>query len=191
MRKLIPILLGLIALAGGAGAGWFLRPAPAADTHADAAVGHEEAPPAPAADGHAPAVPNDQAGGDHAPAAAAPSDGHGGGAAIGGNEYVKLNNQFIVPLIEGGRVGSMVIMSLSLEVKGGAKERVFAVEPKLRDTYLRVMFDHANAGGFAGTFTDRAKLDTLRATLAEVSRPLLGDTLIEVLIEDIVRQDNG
>lgn len=200
LRKLIPVLLGLVALLGGGAAGWMLRPAPpaAADAGhteaADARAAASEGAAAPDA-GHAPVESSHEAPPDAhaAPAEAPTADGHGGAApaAPGGKEYVKLNNQFVVPLIDGGRVASMVILGLSLEVTAGSKDRVYAVEPKLRDLYLRVMFDHANAGGFAGTFTDRSRLDALRATLAEVSRPLLGDSLSEVLIEDIVRQDNG
>lgn len=194
LRKLIPVLVGLLALVGGGAAGWVLRPAPSPDASSDPAA-HEvaaddhgaTAEPAPKDDHAAPAAD------DHGAAPPAPDHGddHGDTPAPGGKEYVKLNNQFVVPLIDGGRVVSMVILSLSLEVQAGSKDHVYAVEPKLRDIYLRVMFDHANAGGFAGTFTDRGKMDVLRATLAEVSRPLLGDSLSEVLIEDIVRQDNG
>ncbi|MFB2594942.1 flagellar basal body-associated FliL family protein [Paracoccus sp. p4-l81] len=178
MKKLLPVLIGLIALIGGAAGGWFLH-SPAAP-EAEAATDAHGAPAA--ADAH---------GGPEGGHEAAPTDAHSPPAEGGAKEYVKLNNQFIVPLISGGRVASMVILSISLEVDGGSKEKVFAVEPKLRDTFLRVMFDHANAGGFDGTFTDRSKLDTLRATLAEVSRPLLGDSVSDVLIEDIVRQDNS
>ena len=180
MRKLLPILIAVLALVGGLAAGWFLNPGASAPAAAAGEHGGEAA----GGEGHGAAATDAHA--------AAADDGHGGSAPLvpGGKEYVKLNNQFIVPLIQGGRVGAMVILSISLEMTAGSKEKVYAVEPKLRDTFLRVMFDHANAGGFEGTYTDRAKLDVLRATLAEVARPMLGDSLSEVLIEDIVRQDS-
>lgn len=105
-------------------------------------------------------------------------------------EYVKLNNQFVVPLMEEGRVRSMVILSLSLEVMAGAAEKTYSREPKLRDTLLQVMFDHANAGGFAGSFTDGANLVLLRKALLEAAQTTLPDTITDVLISDIVRQDS-
>ncbi len=68
-------------------------------------------------------------------------------------EYVKLNNQFVVLVMEGAEIQSLVILSLSVEVAAGQAELVYAREPKLRDTFLRVLFDHANMGGFDGPFT--------------------------------------
>ncbi len=114
-----------------------------------------------------------------APAAPAPRD------------YVKLPNQFVVPVMEGGRVGSLVVLALSLEVPAGATEAVFAREPKLRDEFLRVLFDHANTGGFRGTFTDGGTLVALRRALLEAARKVLGpEAVFDVLITDIVRQDS-
>jgi flagellar FliL protein len=106
------------------------------------------------------------------------------------SEYVKLNNQFIVPIVEDGRVVSLVILSLSLEVETGTMETVFQHEPKLRDVFLQVMFDHANSGGFRGTFTDSANLLLLRRALTEAAKSVLGKDVKDVLISDINRQDS-
>lgn len=106
------------------------------------------------------------------------------------HDYVKMNNQFVVPVVEGGRVASMVILSLSLETTVGASAEVYAKEPKLRDGFLQVLFDHANTGGFRGSFTDAANLVTLRRSLAETGQRVLGPILTDVLIVDIMRQDS-
>lgn len=151
MRKLLPILMALVGLAAGAGAGVMLRPPP---------------PDAPDAEQKAPVAP-----------ATLP-------------EYVRLSNQFVVPVVEGGRVSAMVILSLSLEVRPGSTEGVFAREPKLRDAILQVLFDHANAGGFRGAFTDGSNLVILRQALREAATRVLGDNVTDVLIADIVRQDS-
>lgn len=105
-------------------------------------------------------------------------------------EYVKLNNQFVVPVLQDGRVESMVILSLSLEVKPNSSEEVYSKEPKLRDVFLQVLFDHANAGGFRGSFTDGANLILLRRALQEAGVSVLGEILTDVLIVDIARQDS-
>jgi flagellar protein FliL len=105
-------------------------------------------------------------------------------------DYVKLSNQFVVPLVEKDRITAMVILTLSLEVKQGTSEQVYAREPKLRDAFLQLLFDHANTGGFRGSFTDAANLVILRGGLREIAQKLLGDSVTDVLITDIVRQDS-
>lgn len=106
-------------------------------------------------------------------------------------EYVKLSNQFVVPVLEGGHVVSMVIMALSLEVAKDTSEAVYSREPKLRDSFLQVMFDHANAGGFKGDFTDGSNLVLLRKALLESAQRILPDSVKDVLISDIARQDSA
>lgn len=150
MRKILPILMALIGLVAGAGAGLFLRPAP--DLAEQSVVAE---PP-----------PTNQP------------------------QYVKLNNQFIIPVVEGGRVASMVIMALNLEVAPGSTEAIYAREPKLRNALLQVMFDHANAGGFRGSFTDGANLILLRKALLEAAQSVMGSVVSDVLIADIARQDS-
>lgn len=193
MKKLIlPILLALVGLGAGAGAGHFLRPAPSA-----------EAPAGSSAEGAAAA----EHGGEAKPGEAQSGEAHGAkakeGEASGGEggghgaegehpatEYVKLNNQFIVPVVENGKVQSLVILSLSLEVTFGESAKVYAQEPKLRDGFLQVLFDHANAGGFDGSFTSSNAMDVLRAALLESAQSAIGSLVSGVLITDIVRQDN-
>ena len=151
MRKLFPILLAMLGLGAGVGAGVFLRPAPMveADTAAMPDDAEPEVPP----------------------------------------EYVKLSNQFVIPVLEDGRIASMVILSINLEVTAGSTEAVFAKEPRLRDGFLQTLFDHANAGGFRGSFTDGANMVNLRTALMEVATATLGDMVKDVLIVDIGRQD--
>ncbi len=161
MGKILPILLALIGLGAGTGAGLFLRPAPEPELAADAHAEGEAPPAKPEAE-----LPPEQQ-----------------------PDYVKMNNQFIVPVVEAGRVASMVILSLSLEVTTGGSEKVYAVEPKLRDAMLQVLFDHANSGGFRGSFTDGSNLVMLRKALLEVSQSVLGEMVSDVLIVDIMRQD--
>lgn len=105
-------------------------------------------------------------------------------------EYVRLNNQFVVPVVKEGRVTAMVIMALSLEVTAGTTPEVYAREPKLRDEFLQILFEHANAGGFDGSFTDGDNLVLLRRSFLEVAKKIFGDKVTDVLINDIARQDS-
>ncbi|MEM0947056.1 MAG: flagellar basal body-associated FliL family protein [Pseudomonadota bacterium] len=104
-------------------------------------------------------------------------------------EFARLNNQFIVPLVEGDAVTAMVVLSLTLEVDPGGTEAVFESEPRLRDRVLRTLFDHANAGGFDAGFTQNGTMNLLRSALVETARATLGPIVHDVLIVDIVRQE--
>ncbi|MBL9051735.1 MAG: flagellar basal body-associated FliL family protein [Tabrizicola sp.] len=170
LRKLFPIILALVGLGGGLGAGLFLRPAPEAD-----------------AEGHA---AGDDAAHSEEAAEATEGEEHGEEPEEGGPEYVKMNNQFVVPIVEEGRVAAMVVLSVSLEVEAGNTEAVYQREPKLRDVFLQVLFDHANVGGFSGSFTDGANLVVLRTSLKEAAGLVLGAAVRDVLITDIARQDS-
>lgn len=104
-------------------------------------------------------------------------------------EFAKMANQFVVPIVDDDTVVAMVVLSLSIEVALGNKDVIFQTEPKLRDAFLQVMFDHANIGGFSGNFTTASNMRILRQELNRAAKTVLGANAIDVLILDIVRQD--
>ena len=106
-------------------------------------------------------------------------------------EYVKMSNQFIIPLLVDGKIESIIMMALSLEAKPGSTDAIYAIEPKLRDTFLQILFDHANSGGFRGSFTESTALARLRVQLRDAAGKIMpGGVITEVLITDIGRQDS-
>lgn len=104
-------------------------------------------------------------------------------------EFVKLNNQFVVPVVNDGLVKSLVVLSLSIEITDGLAAKVYAVEPRIRDSFLQVLFDFANLGGFDGAFTNANNLITLKDQLYDAAKAGVGDDVRGILIVDIVRQD--
>ncbi|MEX1235219.1 MAG: flagellar basal body-associated FliL family protein [Roseovarius sp.] len=177
MKKLIPLVLMLVGIGVGVGAGLVLRPDTGSAELPSVAAADDAKPNArdAAEDGAAPARRDD------------PAQTDADGGKPGTFDYVKMNNQFVVPIVERDRVEAMIVMSLSLEVTSGQSEAVYLQEPKLRDAFLQVMFDHANMGGFGGVFTDTAKLDTLKSGLTDVAFGILGEGFKSVLITDFVR----
>lgn len=156
LKKILPVLMALIGVAIGGGAGIFLRPA------------------------------EEVAEGETTEKAKAETPEETAEPTV---DYVKMPNQFIVPVVLNGKVTSVVVLSLTLEVKAGTNDAVMAKEPKLRDAFLQMLFDHANAGGFRGSFTEAANLNPLRKALFEIAQTTLPDIVTDVLIAEISRQD--
>lgn len=165
MKKLIlPLILLIVGIGGGVGAGLFLTPEP--EVAEDMAAN-------PCGDGEA------------APEAMATVQP----VSLETREYARMNNQFVVPIVINERVSSLIVMSLSIEVETGGQEAVFSHEPRLRDAFLQVMFDHANMGGFNGAFTASANMRLLREALLEAADRVMRGHITDVLIVEIVRQD--
>lgn len=168
MKKLLPILMLFIGSGAGVGAGIFLRPAVEV-VEQEVAVEDEE---------------KDQN------EATSKDETNEEEISSAGMEYVKLPNQFVVPLVDEDRISAMVVMALSIEVAVGYGEEVFDKEPKLRNEFLRILFDHASVGGFDGAFVNNENLDVLRRDLREVAQMVMGpDVANDVLIFEIARQD--
>ncbi len=162
-KLLLPILLTALGIGGGVGAGFMLKPDEAAEFDPDHPCGDPNATPEAVAESIS--ISEER-------------------------EYAKLNNQFVVPIVEDEKVAGLVVMSLNLEVILGGREVVFSTEPRLRDTFLQGMFNHANIGGFSGNFTSPTNMRSLRNDLLRRAKEVLGDTVTDVLIIDIVRQDS-
>lgn len=151
MARILPILLMILGLAGGVGAGFMLRPPPPEP------VEGEDTPPQTVAD----------------PVASA---------------LYEFEGQFLIPLVEDGRVASLIVVELALKVDEDQRDIVAAKGPLLRDRLLQIMFDHANVGGFDGVFTSNNAMALLRRALREGASQVLDDVVLhEVLITNILR----
>lgn len=208
IRKILPLLLPVLALVGGIAAGTAMTPTKPdkGDAHAAAAAGDGHGAPAEgkAADDHG-AAKDDHAApakDDHAaPAkddghgAAAKDDGHGKGGKDDGHGGEKTGpgwftfpGQFFVPLARNGDMGAMMIITLVLETDAASLGALERQEHRLRDALLRQLLIHANTGGFDGNFTVDRNLQRIREDLLQAARASTDVTIDAVLIEDIVRQ---
>lgn len=175
MKFLLPVILAVVGLSGGLFGGHFLQPAkpPPEEVEADAEPPAEEDL----------AMKSDD-GGD-APYKAPPPQKR----EPVNTEFVKMDKQFVVPVIEGGRVASLMVLSLAIEVLEGQGGLVFDHEPKLRDELLQALFVHAQSGGFSGEFTRAHLMQDLKDSLGSAAVSVLGNSVQEVLLTNIVRQD--
>ena len=174
---LIPVILLLVGVGGGVGAGIVLAPsseATAADTEDVAAEGEsseiEESP-------------------ENEPIAESTDAEDSGEDGSGAVEFLNMTNQFIVPLVDQGAVNGLVVLSISLEVVEGTIATVHQLEPKIRDRFLQVLFNHANNGGFDGNFTDFRYIKSLKDELLRNAQVVAGRDVSDILILDLVRQD--
>jgi len=164
LKNILPLVLALLGLGAGIGGGILFRPDRMALT---SDIGSDKV-------------------GTPTPTPAHPTETL---AASAEPDYVKLNNQFVVSVVSDGNVSSLVVMTLSIELASGGPEQVYKQEPKLRDAFLQVMFDHANSGGFDGNFTMGRNMDQLRTALREAAQKILGSAVADILIVDVLRQD--
>ena len=162
MKALIPLVLALVGTGIGAGAGLQFAP-----------IGEP-----------APCTTEDCTDDEHV-------ETHAENDAESGDEpeYLRMQNQFVIPVVRDELVKSLVVMSLSLEAVPGAVDTIYEREPKLRDAFLRVLFDHAHMGGFDGAFTESGRLSILRVALLEAAQAILGKDVTDILITDAVRQE--
>ena len=193
MKKLLPVILILVGIGAGGAAGLFLKPSD--DAHDQASAGDE----AHKEDGDAPdtAKTEDDSGHGGSDTDASKDDDHaaptksgdGHGEPAGGEDFVKLNKQFVVPVVSDDRIKSMVVLSIAIATERGNSETIYHYEPRLRNEILKVLFRHANSGGFDGVFTSGRAMEDLYSALNIVLDDVLGDIPSEALVTEIMRQD--
>jgi len=175
MKRIVPIVFLVAGLGVGMAAGVFLAPSdlPDGQTSINRSDGDED-------DTRTDAKEPDK-----------PWEGHGTkeNDTDGAFEYLKMTKQFVVPVVRSDEIEALVTLSLSLETRPGLSQEFYDIEPKLRDAFLQVLFDHANMGGFDGEFTRSDNLGVLRRSLLEVAKKDLGDDVNRILIMSVSRQD--
>jgi flagellar FliL protein len=131
--KILVILLAPLGLVGGLAAGHFAAPTPP-----DEPI-HEEL---------AEKVSADQSEDEYAKTAPAPRKY--APKSAGESDYAKLDKQFVVPIVEDETVAALVVVTMAIEVSKGSTDVVYLHEPKLRDEFLSVLFNHGRSGAFHG-----------------------------------------
>lgn len=178
MKKILVLLIPVLALAAGVAAGEMLRPGKPETDQADNAAEPATSGPANEKEGYAVEKPA-------ADRAATPDET---GGATSAAEWFTFPTQFFVPLMRNGDMGAVMILTLSIETSESDLTAMEQQEHRLRDALLRELLIHANTGGFDGNFTAEARLAPLRERLHKAAQAGTDLTVKAVLIEDIARQ---
>ena len=194
MNKLLtPIVLIIAIFAGSAGAN-FLK-SPASDPASEEA--HDDA--------HGDTGKDDHGKDDHG----AKKDSHddhdksdkkasakkddkkskGGGYGDSGVSYFKFSREFVIPLMRGEQVESLIIMNLNLEVDSGFSGSLFSQEPKLRDNIMSTLIALSNDGVTLDNFSRVESYETIRSMVLQNLNSELGPGILNVLILDMAKQE--
>lgn len=196
MKNIITAIIAIACIVAGGVGGHFLRSMSSGsggDSHAEK----------PADDGHG-AKKEDGGHGekkdDHAKKPekekAAKKDGHGGGGGHGADAasssevmYYKFTREFVVPIIRDGRVSSLVILNLNLEADAAISQKLFEMEPKLRDNIMTTLITLSNDGTTFESMTDVANYESIRSLVLQNLQSVMSTGIRNVLIVDLAKQD--
>jgi flagellar protein FliL len=103
--------------------------------------------------------------------------------------FIDMERKFVVPLVRGNRVRSLVVVDLRLEVRASGESRALALKPKLRDALLDTLYAMAVGGAFDGDLYSNNVQDDMRAELLRAARQVLQDDVSAILIGELLRQD--
>ena len=104
-------------------------------------------------------------------------------------EVVEFKKPFIVPVIVNGQLQSLISLSLGVEVEPEYSLVLEHMKPKMRDLFLQIMFQHANAGAFSGVYTETERLAALRKNLLQIIEANIEFGVRDLFITDVARQE--
>ncbi|MDP1556534.1 MAG: flagellar basal body-associated FliL family protein [Hyphomonas sp.] len=190
MKNIITAIIAIACIVAGGVGGHFLRSmsggAPSPDKHAaeKADDGHGEKK-----DDHG-AKPDKKD--DHG-AKAGKKDAHGkeaaGGATSGGVVYYKFTREFVVPIIRNGRVQSLVILNLNIEADESISQKLFEMEPKLRDNIMTTLITLSNDGKTFESMTTVENYESIRSMVLMNLKTVVSTGINNVLIVDFAKQE--
>lgn len=187
MQNIITAIIAIACIVAGGVGGHFLRSmggsAPAAEKHAGekADDGHSEKK-----DEHAkkPEKKTDKKG-----AKGGDSHGKSGSGAQGGVIYFKFSREFVVPVVSQGRVTSLVILNLNLEADAAMSQKLFEMEPKLRDNIMTTLITISNDGKTFESMTNVENYESIRSMVMMNLKSVMATGVHNVLIVDLAKQD--
>ncbi len=190
MKNLVTALIAVVCIVAGGVVGHFLKgmlggsEAAAASSPAQIALEAETKAKTSAkgGNGHGGKDAAKAQGGGHA------GDAYGSGSS-GSTTYYKFSREFVVPVLRGGRVKSLVILNINLEVDQKISGDLFSLDPKLRDNIMTTLITLSNDGHTFETITDVESYETVRSMILMNLKNVVPEGVQNVLILDMAKQD--
>lgn len=177
MKLVITSVVAVIFVALGSFAGVVLKsPTEVAAEATDKDAGQDDA------------YGKDDHGGDKK-AAKKGGDKYDSGGSSDDSAYYKFSREFVVPIMRGGQVKSLVILHISLETDNATAEKLFSEEPKLRDNIMTTLIELSNDGRTLVEVTNVNNYETIRALILMNLKDAIDDGIRNVLIVDVAKQD--
>lgn len=185
MKLIVTSLVAIIFVALGSFAAIVVKSA----THASATTAKVKTD-ASAGDDYAADKADDP--GDDKPAKKAKKDDHGddhGSNKKSGGSYYKFSREFVVPIMRGGQVTSLIILHINLETDSSTADKLFADEPKLRDNIMTTLIGLSNDGVTLEQPTEIQNYETIRASILTNLQESIDEGIYNVLIVDMAKQN--
>ncbi|MEO1322133.1 MAG: flagellar basal body-associated FliL family protein [Pseudomonadota bacterium] len=177
MKLVITSIVAVIFIAAGSFAGVMLKPA-------------TEVSASPVAGAEAAGEYGAEKGGDYAAdKKAKKGDKYDKPASSGDSAYYKFSREFVVPIMRGGQVKSLVILHISLETDPETSDSLFTEEPKLRDNIMTTLIELSNDGRTLEELTNVNNYETIRSMILMNLNDAISDGIKNVLIVDVAKQD--
>lgn len=103
--------------------------------------------------------------------------------------YYKFSREFIVPVLNDGKVESLVILNINIEADSSISQQLFSLEPKLRDTIMTTLIKISGDGSTLQNLTNAENYETIRSMLLMELKDVAPTGIENVLILDLAKQD--
>lgn len=191
MKNIITAVIAIVCIVAGGVGGHFLR------SMSSGAASPEKHAEKPAKEGHGEKKDEHAKKSDkkdsHGKEGKESKDTHGkdSHSAEGSSDvvYYKFSREFIVPIIREGRVQSLVILNLNLEADAALEQKLFEMEPKLRDNIMTTLITLSNDGTTFESMTNVENYESIRSMVLMNLQSVMSTGINNVLIVDLAKQE--
>lgn len=186
MKTIITAVIAIVCVVAGAAGGHFLKTGGGGSAAAETASDSDKHEEASDKDDHGKSEKSHGGGDSHS------KGGHGDnkGKASGGEaNYFRFSREFVVPLMRNERVASLIILNISLETDNSVTDKMFLMEPKLRDNIMTTLVHLSNDGSTLSALTSVDNYERVRAMILNNLENVVPSGIQNVLILDAGKQD--
>ncbi len=91
--------------------------------------------------------------------------------------------------MQDNKVTSLVILNINLEIDAGGTNKLFSMEPKIRDNVMTTLIELSNDGTTLDCIATLENYESIRATVLLNLQKILPDGVRNVLIVDMAKQN--